>query len=95
MCKMLKESLRIAINALKRNINSRHCFNTIIINILESLCNLLQVYSCLPASCLLERVEWVINEISANIYSSFSTLSTVEILKVKMHIAELEAFQQQ
>lgn len=82
-CKMQNDSLRCAIDGLRNN----HGSDTIL-RILESTYNLLAVYSCLPGTCLLKRVEWVYN----NVKSVHTVLCTGERIKVNMLISELEAF---
>ena len=83
-CKMQNDSLRIAIDGLRNNQNNS---NTIL-RTLEATYNLLAVYSCLPGTCLLERVQWVHQTVTsgnAGLYES-------EKIKVNMLISELEAF---
>ena len=83
-CKMQNDSLRCAIAALRHN---QHNSNTIL-RTLEATYNLLAVYSCLPGTCLLKRVQWVCNNVTkgnAQLYAS-------EKIKVNMLISELEAF---
>ena len=83
-CKMQNDSLRCAINGLRNHQNNS---NTIL-RILEAICNLLTVYSCLPGTCLLERVRWV----HRNILTGSTGLYDGERIKVNMLISELEAF---
>lgn len=82
--KMQNDSLRCAISGLKNNQNNS---NTIL-RTLEAICNLLEVYSCLPDMCLIKRVQWVYKHVergNAQLYES-------EKIKVNMLISELEAF---
>lgn len=83
-CKMRNDSLRCAINDLKKNQDDS---NTIL-NILEAISNVIAVYSCLPGTCLLKRVQWVQN----NVISGRTSLYESEKTKVNMLISELEAF---
>lgn len=82
-CKMQNESLRRAIFGLKDNQDNSYA----ILTTLEAIYNLLSVYSCLPGTCLLKRVQWVYNNIEGGdgLYHS-------ERIKVNMLISELEAF---
>ena len=83
-CKMQNDSLRFAIDGLKNNQDN----NVTISKILEAIYNLLTVYSCLPGTCLLQRVQRVRNTIE-----SYGTgLYESEKIKVNMLISELEAF---
>lgn len=83
-CKMQKDSLRTAISSLQQNQN---CSNTIL-RVLEATYNVLEVYNCLPGTCLLKRVQWVYD----NITPGTGSLYTGEKTKLNMLIAELEAF---
>lgn len=83
-CKMQRKSLRSAIRGLKiYQYNSNTVKRT-----LEAIYNLLEVYSCLPGTCLLERVKWV----NDNITGGNGRLYRSEEIKVDMLIEELEAF---
>lgn len=83
-CKMQKDSLRVAILGLKSN---QDCRNTIR-RILDATYSVLDVYKCLPGSCLLDRVHWVYK----NIGTGCDRLYKSEQVKVNMLIAELDAF---
>ena len=83
-CKMQNESLRYAINCL---INKQYDTKAIL-GTLEATYNLLSVYSCLPGTCLLERVEWVYQKI----IPGYSPLNEDEKIMVNMLISELRAF---
>ena len=83
-CKMQNDSLRCAIDGLR---NNQYNSNTIL-GTLEATYNLLAVYSCLPGTCLLKRVQWVYN----NVLSGNEELYQSERIKVNMLISELEAF---
>ena len=81
---MQNASLRCAIASLK---NYQYNSNTIL-RILETIENLLTVYSCLPGTCLLKRVQWVYH----NIARGTDPLWNDEKVKVNMLISELETF---
>ena len=83
-CKMQNDSLRCAIDALKNN--QHDCIT--ISKTLKTICNLLEVYSCLPCNCLLQRVQWVYDNVR---HYSF-ILDESEKINVNMLISELEAF---
>ena len=83
-CKMQNDGLRKAIDGLK---NYQFNSNTIL-DILSAIYNLLKVYSCMPGTCLLKRVQWVYD----NVTSGNASLYDSEKIKVNMLIAELEAF---
>lgn len=85
LCKMQNESLRYAIEALRNNLNNST--SEYILKILEAIYNLLATYSCLPSTCLLERVDWVYKNIGKDY-----NLSASEKIKIRMIIAELEMF---
>lgn len=83
-CKMQNDSLRCAIDGLR---NNQHNRNTILIT-LRAIYNLLEVYSCLPGTCLLKRVQWVYD----NVESGNASLYERERIMINMLISELEAF---
>lgn len=83
-CKMQNESLRCAIDALK----TRQDSTRVILNTLQAISNLLEVYSCIPCTRLLERVNWVYR----NIEYGNGTLYASEKIMVNMLISELKAF---
>ena len=83
-CKMQNQGLRCAINTLRVH---RDNSNTIL-RTLEAIYNSLSVYSCLPGTCLLERVKWVYD----NIEGGNAPLYTSEGTKLNMLIKELEVF---
>ncbi len=84
-CKMQKDSLRTAISGLKRG---DILAGNAILNILAEIKNILVVYDCPPGNCLSARVEWAYNHIR----QGTCCISTGEELRLKMLIAELEAF---
>ena len=83
-CKMQNESLRLAISGLKSYQHSTPA----ILKTLDAIHNVLEVYSCLPGTCLLKRVEWVHN----NIIGGTGALHPCERTAVNMLISELETF---
>lgn len=83
-CKMRNQGLRCAINTLRARQNNTKT----ILRTLEAIYNSLSVYSCLPGTCLLERVKWVYD----NIQGGNGHLYTSEATKVDMLIEELEVF---
>lgn len=83
-CKMQTSSIRRAVRALRLNQGDTYA----ILKTLKSIYNLLEVYSCLPATCLLERVTWVYQ----NIVSDDLRLNKGERIMVNMLISELETF---
>lgn len=83
-CKMQNNSLRCAIDILK-------CYQDdtkTIKKTLKSIANLLEVYSCLPSTCLVSRVKWVDQKID----SGSGPLYSYERIMVDMLIEELETF---
>jgi hypothetical protein len=83
-CKMQNDSLRCAIDGLR---NNQHNSNAIL-ETLRAIYNLLLVYSCLPGTCLLKRVQWVYYNVKGNNEGLYAD----EKIKVNMLISELEAF---
>ncbi len=82
-CKMRSDSLEYAICAL-----SKSQYRVDAISILEAIYSLLTTYSCLPINtCLLERIEWVKENIE-----SYGTLCVNEKVRLDMLITELQAF---
>ncbi len=84
-CEMQNDGLRCAIDGLR---NNQFSSTNTILKILEAIYNLLEVYSCLPGTCLLKRVKWVHD----NIREGHGGLYDNEKIKVNMLIAELKAF---
>lgn len=81
---MQNQGLRCAIKSLIVDQDSTKT----ILRTLEAIYNSLSVYSCLPGTCLLERVKWVYNSIARG----NGPLYTSEATKVNMLIKELEVF---
>ena len=84
-CRMQKEGLRAAIKALEVPLQSTGAIRTL----LSAVSNMLSVYNCLPAQCLIERVAWVHSNIrDAGVCSLYVT----ECDLVDMLIKELQTF---
>lgn len=84
MSKMQNDSLRYAIDFLKNNQNNSYAIK----KTLKSICKLLEVYSCLPCTCLLTRVKYTNKKIEASSGGLFKS----EKIILEMLIIELEAF---
>ena len=80
-CKMQKEGLRMAIEGLKK----AHLPDSIL-ELLTATRNLLQTYTCLPSSCLINRINKVYDSITPG---CFRSLDNTERILVDMLIAEL------
>ncbi len=81
-CKMQYSGLNDAIDHLNCSMSDN------ILKVLDAICNSLEVYSCLPGTCLLERAKWVRDNIACYKHS----LNTGEMYIVNMLIKELKAF---
>lgn len=82
--KLQNASLRYAIETLKSN---KENVDTIK-KTLKAIYELLEVYSCLPGTCLLKRVEMTNEGIKGNIVGLYDS----EKIKLEMLIIELETF---
>lgn len=84
-CKMQKEGIRAAIDALRKNVDgvsSNSCYY-----IIGAIEDLLEGYYCLPRTCLIKRIQRVRKTIDCR-----TELCKSEKVKVNMLCAELEAF---